>query len=254
MRWTTKKTINSDDCTENKYISVHTTSIFITRPCGKTVITFNSNQNEERCWSKIQSELKKDYSKLRHYDGHHLAYRLLDETVNQIGEIVKMLSPVVSKEKKILKDQNYRDLDRIHSLKQELKSMNRKFKPFLRLLGHLIEDESYCPDATIYLRDVLDNLEIHDEDVKYLIENCDEADEDAEKQQAKQMDATLYTLTAISAVILPAQFLTGVWGMNFERMPDLKLRFGYLLFWMLSVTSMVMTVWFLNYQRRHWRY
>jgi Mg2+ and Co2+ transporter CorA len=206
-----EKSIDSDDGTENNLIGVHMTSIFITKPNGRTVITFNNELNEDKCWYKLQGELKKDYSKLRQYDGQYLAYRLLDEAVDKIGAIVKKLKSVVKKEKKSLANHNYRDLDRIHSLKQEMKSMSRKFKPFLRLLVHVIEDDSFSPGASIYLRDVLDNLEIHDDDVKNLIAKCDSADNEVEKFQGKQMDNSLYLLTVISATFLPAQFFTGKW-------------------------------------------
>lgn len=206
-----KSTDSEDDGTENDLIGVHMTSIFITKPNGRTVLTFNNELDEDKCWYKLQGELKKDYSKLRQYDGQHLAYRLLDEAVDQIGAIVKKLKSVVKKEKKALAKHYYRDLDRIHSLKHEMKSMSCKFKPFLRLLVHVIEDDSFSPGASIYLRDVLDNLEIHDDDVKHLIQMCDSADDDAEKFQGKQMDNSLYLLTVISATFLPAQFFTGKW-------------------------------------------
>jgi Mg2+ and Co2+ transporter CorA len=48
-----------------------------------------------------------------------------------------------------------------------------------------------------------------EQEVKHLITACEAADEAAEKYQRGQMDSTLYTLTSISAIFLPAQFLTG---------------------------------------------
>ncbi len=236
---------------ESNLIGVHMTSIFVTRPNGKTVITFNNDQNNDGlCWQKLQEELKKDYSKLRQYDGQYFAYRLLDEAVDKIGVIVKKLKGVIKAEKKALIRDHYRDLEHIHSLKQEMYSMHRKFKPFLRLLVHVIEDDSFSPGASIYLRDVLDNLEIHDDDLKNLIEQCDSVDEEADKLQAKQMDSTLYTLTVATVTILPAQFLTGLWGMNFDNMPELHYRYGYYIFWILSIVSGVVTLSILNYSRR----
>jgi Mg2+ and Co2+ transporter CorA len=61
----------------------------------------------------------------------------------------------------------------------------------------------------VFLRDVLDNLENYDEEVKNLIRECANVDSEAEKYQQQQVDSTLYVLTVISAVFLPAQFLTG---------------------------------------------
>jgi Mg2+ and Co2+ transporter CorA len=94
-------------------------------------------------------------------------------------------------------------------MNDELTLMSRKMNHFLKLLVHVIEDDSFSAGATVYLRDVFDNLEIYDEDVKILISLCESVDDDAEKFQARQMDTTLYYLTVISATFLPAQFLTG---------------------------------------------
>eukprot|EP00536_Pseudo-nitzschia_multiseries_P008875 jgi/Psemu1/288087/fgenesh1_pg.235_\ len=234
---------------EKKQITFHMTSIFVTRPDWGTVITFNNKKSEEYCWSPLRADLKKSYSRLRQYDGQYLAYSILDRAVDQIGPIVQTMKTVIKAEKKHLAEQHYKNMDRIHSIRYELTSMSRKVKHFLRLLVHIIEDDNFSAGASIYLRDVLDNLEIYDEDVKSLISLCDSADQEAEKFQAKQMDSTLYTLTVISATFLPAQFFTGVWGMNFANMPELNTSWGYYLFWAVALTTMFLTIVLLNFGR-----
>jgi magnesium transporter len=47
-------------------------------------------------------------------------------------------------------------------------------------------------------------------------------------------------LTAVSVVFLPLTFLVGVYGMNFEILPELKWRFGYVYFW--AVTAVTVAV------------
>jgi magnesium transporter len=44
-------------------------------------------------------------------------------------------------------------------------------------------------------------------------------------------------LTAVSVVFLPLTFLVGVYGMNFEILPELKWRFGYVYFWALTAVT-----------------
>ena len=41
----------------------------------------------------------------------------------------------------------------------------------------------------------------------------------------------LYVLTLVTALFVPLQFLTGVWGMNFRVMPELEWEYGYEMFW-----------------------
>ena len=57
-------------------------------------------------------------------------------------------------------------------------------------------------------------------------------------------------LTVVSFVFLPLTFLCGVYGMNFEVLPELKWRYGYMLFW---VVSTIIVAALLTYMRkRRW--
>ncbi|KAL3914930.1 MAG: hypothetical protein SGILL_005882 [Bacillariaceae sp.] len=195
-------------------ISVQTASVFICLPEGNTIITYireNSTHSGYSTWERVQKELKKSYSKLRQYDAQYLSYSLLDEAVDLIGPIIQKVKKEIRKERELLKATQYKDLDTIHEIGAELRTMNRKMKPFIRLLEHVIEDDKIPPGPTVFLRDVLDNLSNFGEELREVIRHCANIDVEAEKYQQRQMDATLYTLTVISAVFLPAQFLTGVW-------------------------------------------
>jgi Mg2+ and Co2+ transporter CorA len=91
-------------------IGIHMTSIFITKPHGNTVITFNNERCDEDCWKSVRDDLKKSYSKLRQYDGQYLAYSLLDQTVDKIGPIIKTITAAIQKECKILQEKGYKEL------------------------------------------------------------------------------------------------------------------------------------------------
>jgi magnesium transporter len=56
-------------------------------------------------------------------------------------------------------------------------------------------------------------------------------------------------LTVVSVIFLPLTFLVGVYGMNFDVLPELRWHFGYAYFWALVVGIVVALVWFLRRQR-----
>ena len=49
--------------------------------------------------------------------------------------------------------------------------------------------------------------------------------------QGQRMNEVMRTLTAVSVIFLPLTFLAGVWGMNYEHMPELPLKYGYAFAW-----------------------
>jgi magnesium transporter len=48
---------------------------------------------------------------------------------------------------------------------------------------------------------------------------------------AYRTNRVMNRLTVVSVIFLPLTFLCGIWGMNFEVMPELKWEYGYLVFW-----------------------
>eukprot|EP00937_MAST-01D_sp_MAST-1D-sp2_P001533 g1533.t1 len=64
--------------------------------------------------------------------------------------------------------------------------------------------------------------------------------------QDDRMNRTLYILTLVTAIFVPAQFLTGLYGMNFEYMPELEWKYSYAVFWAVIVVLSGLIVWALR--------
>jgi magnesium transporter len=64
------------------------------------------------------------------------------------------------------------------------------------------------------------------------------------------MNEIMKVLTIMGTIFIPLTFLAGVYGMNFEHLPEFKWRYGYPLFWIVSLfTAGTMVAWF---RRRGW--
>ena len=235
-------------------VEIQMVSVFVNIPRNDTLITFapsGSSTSSSHLWRRVRRELEKPYSKLRQYDAQYLTYALLDQSVDLLVPVVKSMRREINDEHQYLRSTEYsRGLRRIHEIKSNLERVNRTIKPFMRVLTHSIEDEAICPGVTFYLRDALDNLENIDDELRQLVEQCQAIDLDADKYHDRQMNRTLYILTVVSAIFLPAQFLTGVWGMNFIQMEELQQPWGYDMFWIVvSVMTISLLILFCAYGR-----
>lgn len=67
---------------------------------------------------------------------------------------------------------------------------------------------------------------------------------------SNRMNAVMKTLTTVSVIMLPLTFVAGVYGMNFDHMPELHWRFGYL--WALGLMALIVTGMVAWFRRRGW--
>jgi magnesium transporter len=65
-----------------------------------------------------------------------------------------------------------------------------------------------------------------------------------------ELNTTMKILTIITAIFVPLSFLAGLYGMNFENMPELRLRYGYFF----ALAAMASTAGLLVYvfKRKNW--
>jgi magnesium transporter len=68
--------------------------------------------------------------------------------------------------------------------------------------------------------------------------------------QGQRMNEIMKTLTIVSAIFIPLTFIAGLYGMNFENMPELKKKNGY--FVVLAVMFAIGTILFFYFLRRGW--
>jgi magnesium transporter len=143
-------------------------------------------------------------------------------------------------------------LDRIFALKRDAMQLRRICTPQREIVHRLSRGEFrvISPKAAIYFRDIYDNLyRIVDASFSYqdLIQGTLDAYLTA---ISNRLNETMKRLTVIGAVLATLTVITGVYGMNFQHMPELKWRYGYL--WVLTLMAGAtagLIVWF---KKKQW--
>ena len=116
---------------------------------------------------------------------------------------------------------------------------------FSRTESPLIEDRTNS-----FIRDVYDHT-IH------IIDNADSLRDILSGLQdlyiseiSLRMNKTMQFLTIVTAIFVPISFLTGLYGMNFEYMPELKYHYGYFVLWGAMIVAVLAMLYY--FRRNRW--
>jgi magnesium transporter len=184
-----------------------------------------------------------------------LLYELLD---NQIDAYIPIIDAFEDQLERLgddifLSNENERYLlNRLLTAKSSSLRLQRILTPQRELLGRLATNEyrALPAPARIYFRDVYDHLAR----LANLAESTrDLAGSTIETHLAlvnNRMNEVMKILTIMSSIFIPLSFIAGIYGMNFEYMPELSWRWGYAMVWLVFI--LVGGGLLLFFRRRKW--
>ena len=221
------------------------------------VITFQEHHLD--VFTPVRERIRKTVPRVRFLSADYLAYALLDAVVDhyfmvleQIGERIEEL------EDDLVSHPDPASLTEIQTLRKELIFIRKSIWPLREVVGGLEREESELLRRTTrpYLRDlyehviqVIDTVETFRDMVTGLLDIY-------LSSVSNRMNEVMKVLTLIATIFIPLGFLAGVYGMNFDTMispynlPELGMRYGYLLFWGVSGMIALAMLWY--FRRKHW--
>lgn len=216
-----------------------------------TLITFQERKGD--VWEPIRKRINNENSRLRNNDASYLLYALLDAVVDHSFPILERYNDILEEiESNIMLNPKPRIQQRIHAIKRELSILRRVVWPLRDMINALYRDEHMFFSDTIktYLRDVYDHavqvidiIETHREMTGGLNDLYMSA-------VSNRMNETMKVLTLMASFFIPITFLAGVYGMNFEHIPELSWQYSYLTFW--SICLIITAVLAIFFIRKGW--
>ena len=205
-------------------------------------------------------ELGRVREKLRSGDGFvsssasRMAHTVFDAVIDEYLPIMDTLSARADEvEAKLLggdEDDSTRALDELFGLKHLLTSLRRLALPQRDSLTTLTRPtmELVPEEDRMYFQDILDHLNRVVDSIETTRDYLSGTMEIYTTRATQRINQGIQKLTAISTVVLPLTFITSVYGMNFENMPELGTRYGY--FVVLAILLTVASVMLLYLHRK----
>jgi len=193
-------------------------------------------------FNSIRERIKIPNARLRKYGADFLTYRIMDIIVDNYFLVLEKLGDEIE----ILDEEvlNYPERDtiqKIYELKRNLIFLRKSIWPLREVVSNITREEStlFKKATSPFLRDLydhviqaIDTIETYRDLVSGLLDMY-------MTNISNKMNEVMKVLTIIATIFIPLTFLAGIYGMNFDYMPELHWPYSYpiLLLGMIAVFS-----------------
>ncbi len=210
-------------------------------------------EDPDDLFSGVADRLKKEGSRFRERDSDYLAYALIDRVVDGYFHTLDDISTTIEDlEEEILSGSDRNMRERIHRMRRELFEMRKSIRPLSDAINALMRsDTGWISTGTeVFFRDVIDHIL----QVLEQIETCRDTLMGLQDMYVSEMASrtgnVMKLLTIIATIFIPLTFLVGVYGMNFDHMPELHWRYSYYIVWGLMLAVAITML--LYFRRKGW--
>jgi len=215
------------------------------------VFTFKEKQDD--IFESIKIRLRNSKGRFRSLGADYLAYAILDTVVDLYLSLQDYLDQVIeSVEDDLLASPDIGTLATIQRIRRELIFIRRSSSPLRELLNGILRSDSLLiSDGTlIYFRDVHDHvLRVTDAFETYRDMMASLLDI-YNSTISNRMNQIMKVLTVFASIFIPLTFITGIYGMNFEYMPELKWHWSYPALWIAFI--LIPGILLVYFKRKKW--
>jgi magnesium transporter len=215
------------------------------------VLTFQERVGD--AFDPVRERIRTSNRRIRARGADYLAYALVDAVVDRYFSILERLGELTEElELAVMQGSGPGTMENLHHLKRELLVIRRAVSPVRDLVSGFLRDESGLIEAEtrIFMRDVQDHASRLVESVDGLRDVASGLMDLHLSALGQRTNEVMKVLTIMASVFIPLTFMAGIYGMNFEHMPELGLPWAYPALWaaMVAVAGAMLAY----FKRQNW--
>ena len=195
---------------------------------GNFVISFQERIGD--VFEPVRDRIRKSKGRVRRAGADYLMYVLLDAVVdNYFGVLEKLGEKIEALHDQVATEPSEDTLREIHAMKKEMMALRKSVWPVRELASALQRAESGLIAETtgVFLRDIYDHAVQVIDTTETLREMISGMMDLYLSSISNRTNAVMKVLTIIATIFIPLTFIAGIYGMNFENMPELRWRWAY---------------------------
>ncbi|MEO6348763.1 MAG: magnesium/cobalt transporter CorA, partial [Aquaticitalea sp.] len=202
----------------------------------------------------LRERISHGKGRVRTWGSDYLMYAILDAVVDNYLTVIEAFGDKVEElEDSVFNAEPHNDIsNNIQELKREILKMRRLIVPLREVINRLSKTEStiieqrthsFLSDLYDHIIQVNENVELYREMVWGLMDMYMSI-------LSNKMNEVMKVLTIIATIFIPLTFIAGIYGMNFENMPELQTKNGY--FILLGVMAVIFLMMLIYFRRKKW--
>jgi magnesium transporter len=216
------------------------------------VVSFQEAEGD--VFDSVRTRIRNSKGRIRSMSSDYLLYALMDAVVDHYFFVLEQLGERIE----LLEDDLFQNTapdditQEIQELKREILRIRRAIFPLREVVNRLEKSEHKLihKKTQIYLRDLYDhiiqvaeNVEIYRDMIWGLMDMY-------MTTISNKMNEVMKVLTIIATIFIPLTFMAGIYGMNFENIPELSYKYGYHILWGIMIVVFVGMLFY--FRRKKW--
>lgn len=200
---------------------------------------FTFQEHSGDVWNSVRQRLEVVNGRMRNLGTPYLLYALIDALVDQLFPVLESFeSPLQQLEETILKNPSSNAQETIYAFRRELAYLKRMIWPLRETIDDLYRNEDLeIPDEIqAYFRSIYDHTLEANERVDSFRDFTGSLNEFCVSSISARMNEIMKVLTIMASLFIPITFIAGVYGMNFETLPELQWKYAYPTFWAICLS------------------
>ena len=192
------------------------------------VLSFQERPGD--AFDPVRERVRRGKGRARGMGADYLLYALIDAVIDGFFPLLEAFGERIEDlEAELIEDPSPATLERIYQIRRELLQLRRAAWPEREVVNSLHREETphVTRETKVFLRDCYD----HAVEVLEILETYRELAGSMLDvyllSLSHRMNEVMKVLTIIATIFIPLTFIAGVYGMNFERMPELRWAWGY---------------------------
>jgi magnesium transporter len=215
------------------------------------LITFQEQPGD--VFEPVRERIRKQKGRIRGTGIDYLAYALLDTVVDNYISIIERLGGQIEDiEEEVLASPTPAVMEKINTFKREMNYLRKSIRPLREAILQVLKlDSELIEDKTIpFLKDLHDLITQATEAIDTYREMLSDQLNIYNSSISNRMNEIMKVLTIFAAIFIPLTFIAGIYGTNFEYLPELHFKYSYFIFWVVMISVAIVMLGYFN--RKNW--